>query len=106
MAEQDLSPQQYAFVLEELRELLKQLDYEISSDEQEKIDIFKRMNELTNRANFIDSRLVKLYSRRDDLDEVLTETTKGLRKIEATTKSLLALTKKQLQMLKRTYHSV
>ena len=106
MVEQELNPQQYAFILEELKELQKQLDLEISSDEQQKIDIYKRMNELTDRGHFIENRLSKLYSRRDDLDEVLTETSKGLRKIEATTKSLLALTRKQVQMLKRTYNCV
>ena len=64
------------------------------------------MNELTDRVHFIESQQSNQYSRRDDLDKILTETSKGLYKIEATTKSLLGVTRKQVQMLKRTYHGV
>ena len=102
MAETPLSQASH---LEKLRNMYIQIENEIETDESEKMSIFKAINSISERISNIDSELAVLQDEQDNINQLITEISKGYSKIEASTQSLLLLTTRQLKMLKRKYNS-
>jgi septal ring factor EnvC (AmiA/AmiB activator) len=94
----------HAMQLESLRATYISLEKEISENENEKLQIFKTINQITERISKIDQELVDLKDDHANVDQLITEISKGFSKIEASTQSLLLLTTRQLKMLKRKYN--
>ena len=91
--------------LEELRNNYIRIEKEIERDEAEKLQIFKTINSISERMHQLDSEIIVLNDEKDNVDQLITEISKGFSKIEASTQSLLLLTTRQLKMLKRKYNS-
>lgn len=102
MAETPLS---HALHLEKLRKEYIEIEVEIETAESEKMRIFKTINAISERIKKIDSEVVELKDEEDNVNQLITEISKGFGKIEASTQSLLLLATRQLKMLKRKYNS-
>ena len=89
--------------LEEQRKLIEVIDNEISTDEARKLEIFKELNQIQSKTEDLDLALEKMTSRKESLDTLIREISKGFEKIQASTHSLYLLSSRQLKMLKRKY---
>lgn len=99
------TPLSNASQLEILRNQYIQIENEISRDESEKLQIFKTINSITERIAKLDNDIYELNDEKSNVEQLITEITKGYTKIEASTQSLLLLTARQLKMLKRKYNN-
>lgn len=90
--------------LEQLRNDLILIEKDITADEAEKLKIFKTINTINQRINELDSNIAEYIDEKNNVDQLITEISKGYGKIEASTQSLLLLTSRQLKMLKRKYN--
>ena len=95
------TPLSQASHLEQLRNSYIQLEKEIEGEDNEKLQIYKKINLISEKIQKLDSELFVLTDERDNVDQLITEISKGFSKIEASTQSLLLLTSRQLKMLKR-----
>ena len=98
------TPLQQASQLEVLRNMYVKVENEISEHESEKLEIYKKINSISERITEIQANLNELNDEKDNVDQLITEISKGYGKIEASTQSLLLLTTRQLKMLKRKYN--
>jgi septal ring factor EnvC (AmiA/AmiB activator) len=98
------TPLAQASQLETLRNQYMQIENEVSSHESEKLEIYKKLNKISERITEIQASLKDLNDDKDNVDQLITEISKGFNKIEASTQSLLLLTTRQLKMLKRKYN--
>lgn len=99
------TPLAQASHLEILRSNYVKVENEISECESEKLQIYKKINSISERITQIDDALALLNDDKDNVDQLITEISKGYNKIEASTQSLLLLTTRQLKMLKRKYNN-
>lgn len=99
------TPLSNASQLEILRNQYIQIENEITRDESEKLQIFKTINSITERIAKLDNDIYELNDEKSNVEQLITEITKGYTKIEASTQSLLLLTARQLKMLKRKYNN-
>lgn len=99
------TPLSQASHLEQLRNSYIQLEKEIEGEDNEKLQIYKKINLISEKIQKLDSELFVLTDERDNVDQLITEISKGFSKIEASTQSLLLLTSRQLKMLKRKYNN-
>lgn len=98
------TPLAQASQLEVLRNMYVQVENEVSGFESEKLEIYKKINSISERIMEIQGNLKELDDEKDNVDQLITEISKGYYKIEASTQSLLLLTTRQLKMLKRKYN--
>lgn len=99
------TPLAQASQLETLRSNYVKVENEISECESEKLQIYKKINSINERITQIQDALTVLNDDKDNVDQLITEISKGYSKIEASTQSLLLLTTRQLKMLKRKYNN-
>ena len=99
------TPLAQASQLETLRNNYVSVENEISDLESEKLQIYKKINSISERTDQIQDALAVLKDDKDNVDQLITEISKGYIKIEASTQSLLLLTTRQLKMLKRKYNN-
>lgn len=99
------TPLAQASHLESLRNSYVKVENEISEFESEKLEIYKKINSINERNSEIQAALGILVDDKDNVDQLITEISKGYIKIEASTQSLLLLTTRQLKMLKRKYNN-
>ncbi|OMJ72046.1 hypothetical protein SteCoe_29602 [Stentor coeruleus] len=99
------TPLSNASQLEILRNQYIEIENEITRDESEKLQIFKTINSITERIAKLDNDIYELNEEKSNVEQLISEITKGYTKIEASTQSLLLLTARQLKMLKRKYNN-
>ncbi|OMJ70874.1 hypothetical protein SteCoe_31060 [Stentor coeruleus] len=99
------TPLSNASQLEILRNQYIQIENDITRDESEKLQIFKTINSISERIAKLDNDIYELNDEKSNIEQLITEITKGYTKIEASTQSLLLLTARQLKMLKRKYNN-
>mmetsp|Transcript_28778 Transcript_28778/g.51208 ORF Transcript_28778/g.51208 Transcript_28778/m.51208 type:complete len:101 (-) Transcript_28778:832-1134(-) len=87
--------------VEALASLHRNLQSEIHALEAEKLGIFKRIQAISQELEQLDSQVIEITDKKEGLDEVVTETSKGFRRVEVTVHSLLSLVQKQLKVLRR-----
>jgi septal ring factor EnvC (AmiA/AmiB activator) len=99
------NPFREASNLEKLRNIYINIEKEIQNEDKEKTQIFKSINSISERISKLNNDINELKDERDNVDQLITEISKGYTKIEASTQSLLLLTTRQLKMLKRKYNN-
>lgn len=87
--------------VETLANLHRSLQTEIHSLEAEKLGIFKRIQVISQELEQMESRLAVVAVKKEGLDEVVTETSKGYRRVEVTMHALVSLVQKQLKVIRR-----
>jgi predicted nucleic acid-binding Zn-ribbon protein len=87
--------------VEVLTSMSRTLQNEIYTLEGEKLNIFKRIQAISQELEQLDKQLASATEKKEGLDEVVTETSKGFRRVEVTVHSLLSLVLKQSKVLKR-----
>lgn len=94
-------PSTYARQLQEQRALIEAIETDLAADEQAKIEIYKEINEISEKTQILQKKLKRMKNREESLDTLISEISKGFEKIMASTHSLYLLSARQLKMLKR-----